>query len=467
MFLPAKSRALGLALSAIGFALAGFTSVAAKAQQSEAEGQRVSVRVQQRSRYEALEDQFRQGGGLSSSDVALALQTSVFVDVGRGRVKFSGEIMDARHELNDEGSLLNTTMVNTLEPLQAYASINFPDFLQDGSTSTLRAGRFTMDLGRRRFLSRAGYRNTVNSFAGLDWQWRGRDGRNARAFVVDPMRILPSSRDELFDNEFELDRGNRDTHFAGLFYQFKALPSRDRLELYWYGLDQADRSNNDALPRDIDSFGFRLFRPSAKGMWSYEVETLWQTGKSSATAAGVTRRNLDHDAQFYHWEVGYAFDAAWSPVLLLQFDSASGDEDPFDDRNEGFDTLFGERRFDFAPQGIWGAFARGNLHTPGLRLTMSPKPRWQTMLSYRSYELEAARDAWSGVGLRDLTGQAGSSIGRQLEGSFTWSALKDRLSVETGFAHIWAGRFFRETSGTNFRGDPTYFYLTLTTNFSQ
>lgn len=89
------------------------------------------------------------------------------------------------------------------------------------------------------------------------------------------------------------------------------------------------------------------------------------------------------------------------------------------------------------------------------------------MLSYRSYELEAARDAWSGVGLRDLADQAGRSIGRQLEGSFSWNALKDRLSVETGFAHVWAGKFFREVSGTNFRGDPTYFYLQLTMDFAQ
>jgi len=433
--------------------------------QADADQPRVRLRWQQRARYESLEDQFRPGAALSSSDVALALQTSLFVDAGRGRVQFHGEIMDSRHELNDEGSLVNTTMINALEPLQAYASVSFADFLQDGSQSTLKAGRFTMDVGRRRFLSRAGYRNTVNSFAGLDWQWRGKDGRNARAFVVDPMRILPSDRDGLLDNEFELDRGNRDTHFAGLFYQFKPLASRDRLELYWYGLDQGDRPNNDALPRDIDSYGFRAWRPTAKGMWSYEIETLWQTGTSSATAAGVVRRDLDHDASFYHWEFGYAFDAGWSPVLLLQYDDASGDADPFDGVNGGFDTLFGERRFDFNPQGIYGAFVRGNLRTPGLRLTTNPKPRWQTMLSYRKYDLEEERDAWTGIGWRDLTGQAGSSVGRHLEGSFTWSAIKDRLTVEAGFAYLSAGRFFLETSGGAFRGNPSYFYAVMTTTF--
>ena len=86
-----KCRALGLGFCVIGFTSVYFASGTADAQQSDAERQAVSVRVQQRSRYEALEDQLRPGSALSSSDVALALQTSVFVDAGRGRVRFSGE----------------------------------------------------------------------------------------------------------------------------------------------------------------------------------------------------------------------------------------------------------------------------------------------------------------------------------------------------------------------------------------
>src|SRR5690606_28942400 len=328
----------------------------------------------------------------------------------------------------------------------------------------VRAGRMTMNLGSRRLLARSGFRNTISSFTGIDWEWRGADGNNARAFYVVPMRILPSAPDALLGNDRELDRGNRDTAFRGAYYRFPAFGNRDNAELFWLGMDRGNRPRNDGAPRDLDTFGFRFFRPSEPRHWSYEVEAVWQRGESSATAAGVRRVGLDHEAYFYHWEFGYAFAARWSPVLLLQADHASGDEDPFDDRNDGYDTLFGERRFDFAPQGIYGAFARGNLRTPGIRLTFRPKPRWRAMLSYRSFELAAARDAWSGVGLRDLTGQSGRSIGTQLEGSFNWSAIEDRLSLEAGFAQLWAGRFMREASGPSFRGDPTYFYLTLTTS---
>jgi hypothetical protein len=87
------------------------------------------------------------------------------------------------------------------------------------------------------------------------------------------------------------------------------------------------------------------------------------------------------------------------------------------------------------------------------------------MLSYRSLRLESERDGWIGSGWRDTTGAAGDSIGRHLEGSFTWAAIPDRLSIETGFAHLWAGRFAEQTAGTAFRGDPQYFYAAVTTTF--
>jgi hypothetical protein len=355
--------------------------------------------------------------------------------------------------------------VNTLEPLQANLNWNFSDMLEEGHTGSLKVGRFTMDVGRRRLVARSGTRNTISSFTGVDWQWSGSDGRNAQVFVVTPMRILPTDRASLLANDDELDRGNRNTTFRGAFYQFPALKSRDRFEVYWAGIDQGNRPQNDTLPRDFDSVGFRVFRPTTAGKWSYEVEAVLQYGKSSATAAGVTRRGLDHDAEFYHAEFGYAFSSKLSPVLLMQYDRASGDRDPFDGRNEGYDTLFGERRFDFTPQGIYGLFARGNLRTPGVRLTFVPWQRWQTTFSYRKYELDSTRDTWSGVGLRDLTGRAGRSIGRQLEGIFTWNAIPKRLTFETAFAKLWAGRFFRETEGTGFRGDPMFVYFMTTTNF--
>jgi hypothetical protein len=95
---------------------------------------------------------------------------------------------------------------------------------------------------------------------------------------------------------------------------------------------------------------------------------------------------------------------------------------------------------------------------------LKPRPRWQTMVAYRGFSLEAPRDQWVGAGWRDASGASGASLGRQLEASFTWAAIKDRLSVETGFAELRLGRFAQRT-GAAINGYPTYFYTAVTTTF--
>lgn len=415
----------------------------------------------QRSRYETIDEQF--GGGLSGADHVLALQTSLIFDYQLPKVQLYGEILDSRGLLNDEQSSVGTFLVNTLEPVQAYAAFTLP--AGDGAKSTLRIGKVTLDIGKRRLISRNRFRNTLSTFTGLDWQWQGADGRNARAIYLEPMRILPARFDELLDNELELDRGQRDAVVWGGFYQFPKGTAGDTVEVYGYDFDSADlRADASNYFDDLWSIGTRVFRPAAKGKWNYEVEAVSQTGDSGGTVAGVQRRDLDHRAHLLHAELGYQFDTAWAPNLVFRFDDASGDENPLDGRNERFNTLFGDRRFELTTTGIYGPFNRSNLRGPGLRLTATPTPRLQTMLHYGSFQLAAERDAWVGVGARDTTGGAGDSLGRQLEASVTWNAIADRLTLEGGLEHLWFGRFAEQT-GVAVNGDPTYLYFAATTRF--
>jgi len=409
----------------------------------------------QRTRYETLDPQFR--SGFSNSDRALALQTRVTFDWRRGSVQVFGEIMDSRTELGDEGSFAGTSTANALEPVQSYVAWR-------RGAGTLRIGRVTQDFGKRRLFARNRYRNTVSTFTGVDWSWSGENGRAARAFYWIPMLALPADFAGALDNEQELDRGTRHSSIKGFFYEFPAFADGHRLESYVF--DYAlDPRGAPAAAADHVSVGARAYRAPQPAEWNYEAEAIVQRGESGGVVGGTARSDLDHRASFLHLEIGYRFDAPWSPNLLLQYDRATGDDDPADARAERFNTLFGARRFDFGPTGIYGIVARGNVESPGVRLTFRPAPRWQSMLSYRSMKLAAARDAWVGSGWRDATGAAGRSIGRQLEGSFTWQAIPDRLEVETGFAHVWAGRFAKQVAGSDFRGHPEYFYAAVTTSF--
>jgi alginate export protein len=429
---------------------------------AQAEAQdRFSFSGTQRTRYESLDNVFRPN--LSPSDQVLALQTSLYFDARLERLQIFAEIMDSRAELNDSGSFVNGTIVNSLEPIQAYLAWRFTGQLQAGSESTVRVGRMTLDLGKRRMLARNRFRNTVNNFVGADWNWRGADGRNARALYFEPMRALPSDLDGLLDNELEIDRATRGAGLAGFYYQLPPFADKSVLELYVldFDLDSTDL----AATADLLSLGARAYRSPSPGAWNYEVEAVVQRGESGGTLAGVTRPDLEHRAYLLHAEIGYAFDAPWSPNLVFQYDLASGDEDPNDATIERFNTLFGARRFDFGPTDIYGAFARSNIDAPGMRLTFRPKPRWQCMLHYADFRLAEARDGWIGAGWRDTSGAAGKSVGRQLEGSFTWAAIENRLAVETGFAELSLGRFAEQTAGAAFRGDSTFFYAAVTTSF--
>jgi hypothetical protein len=352
-------------------------------------------------------------------------------------------------------------VVNTLEPIQTYFTwrIGSPSG-DDAHESSLRIGRMTMDVGKRRLLARSNFRDAVASFTGADWQWRSSRGDRVRAFYVVPMRTLPATPAEMLDNEVELDRGARDTVLWGGYYLSPPGANLRQIELTFLRLDSANGAGEIAA-QDIDTLSMRAFRPVARGGFNYEIEAGIQRGESAAPP-GNPLLWLQHDAYYAHAEIGYALDLAWTPNILLQYDRASGDRDPSDARNERFNPLFGERRFDTGPTSIYGAFQRSNIATPGVRITFNPAPRWRGMVAYRNFQLDAARDAWVGSGWRDTTGQAGRSLGRQIETSFTWNTLPDRLTIEAGLAHTHLGRFPRQTAGGVFRGSPDYFYAALT-----
>ena len=186
---PIATSLFGMLAAAL-VAAALFASHAACADDAQAGGDataepaHLKISGSQRTRYERLDPQFRKG--FDDSDQVVALQTSVVFDWSLDAFQFVGEIMDSRGELNDEGSFVTNT-VDTLEPIQAYFAWHKKGMFEDSGDSTLRVGRMTLDLGKRRMIARNRYRNTVNNFLGADWSWRDGDGRNLRLFYFQPM----------------------------------------------------------------------------------------------------------------------------------------------------------------------------------------------------------------------------------------------------------------------------------------
>lgn len=408
-----------------------------------------SLSGQHRTRFENVDEQYR--GNRNGGDQALVFRTVVLAKLDFKHIKFAAEMLDSRVELADSGTPLSGSVVNPLELLQAYVEVPLDNVLGQGSKGFFRGGRITMDMGSRRLVARNRFRNTINGFTGIDWYWQGARKQKLRFFYTMPVQRLFSGN--ALDNEARFDKEHEEIRFWGTYYAPDKLPWGDNLEFYFLGLNEEDVAGVlSTRDRDLYTPGFRLYRKPKKNQFDYQIESIFQFGESRSSTTSTT--DLDHFAYFHHVEMGYSFDTKWSPRLIFQYDYASGDDDPNDSDNNRFDTLYGARRFDFGPIGIYGPFARANLSTPGIRLKLKPAANVSTFLALRGYWLASDNDAWSTARIANVTSQSDNYIGTQMEVRVRWEVLPESVRIEAGAVHLFAGDVM-DGAG---KSDATYLY---------
>jgi hypothetical protein len=412
-----------------------------------------------RSRYETLNGQFRTRSGQQFADTEdqYMMRTVLRADMDFDPFAATLEVIDARAYGIDENSFTDTTIVDTFDVLQANASYDLGTIA--GGAHEILLGRETIDLGSRRLVARNAYRNTINSFTGIDYRWRGGDGRELQVFWNLPVRRYPDDFASLRDNEQDWDDQDLDVQFYGAHWT-QPMDQGYVAEAYVLGLHERGSGTRQ---RDLLTHGVRLVRPATRGKFSPEFEAAYQFGDSrtNATASAV---DLSHSAWFVHASLGYTWDAEMQPAVRVAYDFASGDKDPTDRDNGRFDTLYGARRFEYGPTGLWGSIARANIRSPELRFSMRPAKDWLFIIALRDVRLDARRDAWTAAGVHDATGAAGDEVGQQVEARLQWDAIKRRLRIEIGGAYLFEGDF-QDDAPTGRGGDSRYGYVEATVWF--
>ncbi|QDV09727.1 hypothetical protein Poly30_52860 [Planctomycetes bacterium Poly30] len=411
-----------------------------------------------RGRYETFDKQFRTGaGGYQDVFVTRSIVAATLRDT---YLSATAEIIDSRVYSGVSDARLNTTIVNAVELLQAYLAADFTDTFEPGDKLRVQFGRHTMDVGSRRLVARNRYRNTINAFTGINAQWESQAGTKVRAFYTLPVQRLPGSAAALRDNEIEFDEEHPSTRFYGVHAELKDVALGANAEFYGYGLLESDGVDFNSRDRNLKTIGTRWNKKRATSEVHWEIESAYQFGESPSSET----QTLDHEAWFHHAMVGYEFDAEGKPRLEALFDYVTGDNDPNDDQNNRFDTLFGARRFEFGPTGIFGAFARSNLVSPGLRFVTKPADRWEVMATQRFHYLASDRDAWTTSGLQDPAGRSGSHIGNFSEVRLRYDLIPKSVLLEFGVAYLSAGSFIEDAPNATDQGDTLYGYFQ--TNFT-
>ena len=426
----------------------------------------LSISGQHRSRFETLDEQFRTGR--NGDDQIMVFRTSVLAKLMFDHWQVGLEILDARQARADDDTPVSNNVVNPVDLLQAYAQWTMKDVFLPNSISNVRLGRFTIDVGSRRFVARNLFRNTINAFTGVDWRLSNTQGQEIRVFYTLPVNRLPRERERLIDNRSEADDQDTEVQFWGAYYKFPGPTFshwNGNAELYYFGLDENDTHNRPTRNRDIHTIGGRVFTNKLRNKVDFQIESAIQFGQSRPSSASSSQNDLDHFAHFHRVELGYTLNHKWSPRFSAQLDFASGDDDPDDNDQHRFDPLFGARRFDFGPTGIYGPFVRSNLISPGLRIQLKPTSKTSIFFAHRGYWLASDKDAWVVAGVRDPAGESGSFIGHQFETRFRWNIIPDSLRFEVGGAYLFKGRFADNAPGTNDEGDPNYLYSQLLITF--
>lgn len=404
----------------------------------------LDVAVDHRTRFEFLDDPWRPGESQKQTQIVQRDRLRLGVDAPGG-IRFLGEFQDAR-VFNDRPNDFVQSEVDHLDVLQLFVSTTRKDLFGKGLRVDAHAGRMTIDVASRRLVARNDFRNTVNAFDGVHLQL-GSDDRKwrVRGFYTFPVAIRDS---DLMNN-----RPSTRRRFWGLAFEDQRNP--------WLQLDAYSLGLND-LPgnRSYRTYGLRVHRKPVPAQLDYEGEVAAQLGDRWTAAQGVR----DQSAWMVHAELGYTFGIAWSPRLAAQFDYASGNDDPSDDDSHAFDPLFGARRFDLMPTGIFGAFRRTNIVSPGVRIGLVPTKTVRLDVKVRHWMLDEARDAFAGTAgpgggaLTDATGDAGRDLGTDLELRARWDA-REWLAFDVGYDHWWKGRYLDQVAATQTRGDADYFYL--------
>ena len=413
-----------------------------------------------RLRHETLDGQSR--AGFPADDEQLALRTTIAAEYHHKLLRIGAELYDSRAWLAPPGSVISANDVNALELVQAYVGADLGASLGAGSDTRIKAGRMTLNLGSTRLVSSDDYRNATNGYTGLRADVKTHGGVTATLIFVLPQVRLPDDQAGVRSNKAVFDRESLDLQlWGGLVDKPRAIAGATA-ELSYFHLNEDSTAVRPNRLRRLDTYGARLFRNPAPGHWDFDLEGILQTGSIAASLA-IGAARLRVAASFVHATVGYSFGGAAKARFSAFYDCASGDGPG---GNYGrFDTLFGGRRGDFAPSGIYAAIGRANLNSPGVKAEIAPGKWLDAFINYRALWLAETTDAFSTTGVRDATGRSGRFAGHQIDTRLRYWLVPGLLRGEVDAVWLAKGRFLTTAPNAPRTGDTHYLATALTATF--
>ncbi len=246
--------------------------------------------------------------------------------------------------------------------------------------------------------------------------------------------------------------GFNDTHdpydMYAVYAQFKVLPCK--LDAFYALRDEDDEVEGESGPGDAQRHTLGVYADGTSGAWDYRGTLAVQVGsygEDDIEALGANAR------------VGYTFDSPWKPRAGIEFNYASGDDDPDDGTNGTFDGVFGA-----VPPfyGRMNLVSWSNLEDYQLSFSVKPAKTVTVALDHHILRLASAEDNWywcNNTVRRAPTEDSGDELGQETDLTVKY-AITENLELFAGYAHFFAGTFVERTPGNGDDADWAFVQLT-------
>ncbi|MGH7651379.1 MAG: alginate export family protein [Gemmatimonadaceae bacterium] len=347
------------------------------------------------------------------------------------------EGMDAR------GPWKNKTPVGP--PFRDYADLR-QAYLQVGADKDpqmLRAGRLELGFGDGRLVGALPWANTARTFDGARYAISGESYR-IDAFASSVVRV----------EQDRFDRNVPGNNFYGVYGSLSRLFPRSAVEPFFFWRRQSGLTT-ELGQRGTMNFGTLGLRAAGKlpSSFDYDLQMAAQRGSLGDESIG---------AWAGHWLLGYTLaGVALTPRVFSEYNQASGDGNPADNKKGTFDQLYptGHDKY-----GLTDLVGWQNMKHVRSGLDIAMAKHWTATTRYSRYWLADAHDAlYTGGGAvlaRSATGVAGTDVGQEVD-LITSASLRQGLGV-SGIGRFLPGTFLRNTTP----GKPyTYPYAMVTYDF--
>jgi hypothetical protein len=298
----------------------------------------------------------------------------------------------------------------------------------DNKAFGLRAGRQELVFGDQRLVGHVSWLNVARTFDAV------------RLTVRQPgIRLDTFASSVVVPRSGEFNKSVTGDNFHGIHALLDKLVPSGTVEVYGFWRLAPNRRSETGVPGQLDAktYGFRWFGELAHG-FDYATQMVLQRG---------TRSTDDVRAWAGQWTLGRTFAAGWSPRVLVEYNYATGDEDPRDGRRQTFDILYPTPHdlYGLADQVGWK-----NLRHVLAGVELKPHPRVRLVPKYHSWWRASLQDGVynaGGVLIVPSPGPgAGRHIGQELDLQ-AFTTLNSRMNLVGGIAHIFPGTYLQRASG--------------------